>query len=291
MRVTDRMIFDQANRSTAAARERVEEASEQVSSGKRVNHPGDDPAAAALITSQRMAAARMESIQTVTGRATDEANVAWNSLNDLADVISRAKEITLEMGNDTNNAGERAAAANEMDSLVKRAAGILNTQFGNRYIFGGSKDNVPPFDSDGNYSGDTNAREIEIAPGVFEPTAVPAYLLARGGASDVFSTLSDISASLRANDGAAIRAGIGGLDQSLTAVTDSSAKIGSTAATLEMAQNISLGARDAATTEVANLGDADLAEAASNLAMANHALEAAITVSANSFQLSLVNKL
>jgi flagellar hook-associated protein 3 FlgL len=302
MRVTDRMIFDRANRSTQDAHQRVQEAVEQVSTGRRVNHPGDDPAAASLMVTQKMAAERMESIRVTTGRAADETNAAWDAINSLSDILARAKQLTIQMGNDTYSAQQRAAAATEVNGLIRSAAGVLNVQSGNRYIFGGNKDDAPPFNVTGDppltplsvtYVGDAGTRDIEIAPGVLQPVAFRTGTSFTGvaGGANVFTTLQDLSAFLSANDGNGIRNSIGGLDQSIAQVAQGSTDLGGTALTLEIAQNVSLVARDTANTALSNLGDADLAQSATKLALANHALEAAISATAMSFQMSLVDKL
>ena len=47
MRVTDKMMFQNAAANAAKSRDRAQTAMEQVSTGMRVVHPGDDPTVAA----------------------------------------------------------------------------------------------------------------------------------------------------------------------------------------------------------------------------------------------------
>ena len=62
MRITSQMTFDQAQSQIASARDRATQAQNLVSSGIRVVHPGDDPAAAGLMVSQTIAIQRFDVI-------------------------------------------------------------------------------------------------------------------------------------------------------------------------------------------------------------------------------------
>ncbi len=293
MRVTDRMIFDSAAERTLRAREEAEQATQEVTTGRRVVHPGDDPAAAALMSTQKMAADRADSIAKTTSRASDELQSAYDALNGLNEVFSRAKELAVQFGNDTYDAGARATGAPEVDSLFREAVSLLNSQMGDRYIFGGNKDAAPPFDAAGNYGGDAGLRQIEIAPGILEPVSVRADVVAKGvgGGTDVLATLTSLATAMRNNDGNAIRSSLTQFDGSIHQLSLATAQVSSTVETLQTAQTVSRAAKTSAETEIAALGDADIVQASSRLALANHALEAALTASAKSFQLSLLNKL
>ena len=45
-----------------------------------------------------------------------------------------------------------AMGAQQVNTIIGQIVSDLNTQVGNRYIFGGTADNAPPFDTAGNYS-------------------------------------------------------------------------------------------------------------------------------------------
>lgn len=274
------------------ARERVEAATAEATTGRRVVHPGDDPSAAALMSGQKMAAARAESITRTTGRAADEMSHAYDALGDLTSVFTRAKELAVQFGSDTYDATARKFGATEIDGLFRQAIGLLNAQMGDRYIFGGNKDSAPPFDSAGTYLGDAGVRQIEIAPGVLETVSVRADVAAKGvgGGTDALATLTALSAALRSNNGPTIRSSLAQFDASIGQFAEAQSLVSGTVETLDTAQTVSRAAKDSAESQIATLGDADLVQAATKLALANHALEAAIAASAKSFQLSLLNK-
>src|SRR5690348_12687111 len=168
MRVTDKMIFQNAAANAAKSRDRAQTAMEEVSTGMRVVHPGDDPMVAAAMVRGQQTVDRMNAINQNAGRAASEVDSADSALQSLGDVLARARELTVQMGNDSYSATDRAGAATEVDGLIAQAVTLMNTNVNGRYIFGGNKDQTPPFDTAGNYGGDTAVRQVEVAPGVLE---------------------------------------------------------------------------------------------------------------------------
>src|SRR5512138_2797595 len=114
MRVSDSMIYNRAQVDGGAARERLEQATARASTGVRVVHPGDDPAAAGLVTAERIKLQRMEAIASSTGRAADEITAADSALGGIANDLARANELATQLGSDPYSAAERAAGAKEV---------------------------------------------------------------------------------------------------------------------------------------------------------------------------------
>src|SRR6266700_4931320 len=136
MRVTDRMMFDAATMNAAKSRDRAQSAMEEVSTGMRVVHPGDDPAVAAAMVRGQQTVDRLNAINQNASRATDEVDAADASLQGLSNVLARARELAVQMGNDTYSAADRAGAATEIDGLVRQAVTLMNRDVNGRYIFG-----------------------------------------------------------------------------------------------------------------------------------------------------------
>jgi flagellar hook-associated protein 3 FlgL len=293
MRVTDKMIFQNAAANAAKSRDRAQTALEQVSTGMRVVHPGDDPTVAALMVRGQQTIDRMNAINQNASRAGDEVDAADSALQSLSDVLARARELAVQMGNDSYSAADRAGAATEIDGLVQQAVTLMNTNVNGRYIFGGNQDQTAPFDTSGNYNGDTAVRQVEVAPGVLEDSSVRADVAVKGvgGGVDLFATLQSLSTALRSNNGDAIRGSLTDLTTSTTQVTTTLAQVGAMGDAFATAQTLAKSTSDATTKNVSNLSEADVIESSSQLALANSALNATLTAAAQSFSLSLVNKL
>lgn len=293
MRVTDRQIFEGAAARTSAARARAEAATSEASTGLRVIHPGDDAAAAGQIAARRMDATRHDAIRGAVDAANDELAATDGALDAVGTALIRARELTVQLANPVYTAQQRASAAEEIDGLFKTIVAQMNTRVGQRYVFGGFKDGTEPFTAAGVYQGDTGARQIEIAPGVKQTVSLRADVAIAGanGGTDVLGTLSALSAALNANNIPNIQNALTGLDAGIGQVALARTQTGAAMAVLDVASSVGRASRDAALTSISHLAEADTIESASKLALAQRALDAALTASAKSFQLSLLDKM
>lgn len=291
MRVTNQMLFEAQAQQIAAAREKMLEAQAKVTNGQRVNHPGDDPAAAGVIVSHRIALERFDTISQTIASATEEAEVADGALQGISTLISRARELAVQLGNDTYSNTERAGGAQEVRDLFGQIVQLLNTQVAGRYIFGGNIDRTPPFDGLGNYSGDTNVRQVEVAPGLVQSQSVRAdqALKGVGGGVDVFGTLTSLVNAMAANDGVAIRGTLAALSTSVDQVAAAQTQNGGILAGFNSASNINGVAKLSAQRLLSAAADVDVFDAASELTRAQTSLEASLSVAAKSFNLSLMD--
>ncbi len=306
MRVTDQMMYDRAQIDGGAARSRLDAATARASSGVRVAHPGDNPAAAGLAVSERARMQRLDALATSTGRAADEITAADGALNDISDALGRASELAIQLSSAPYDAAQRAAGAKEVQGLISTIAARLDTRVGNRYVFGGTQDSTPPFDglvldasgnvdaaATGVYRGAADVRQVEIAPGVLQDSSVRADVAFRGagGGVDVIATLASLANALAANDPTAVAATIGQIDKGITQLSTARAQSGAIMNTLDAATSANQAARDDSEKRLSGLADADEIQAAGDLALAQHALDTSLTAIAQSFKFSLLDKL
>jgi len=293
MRVTSRMSFDLAQAQMMAARDRAVQAQQQVTTGMRVDHPGDDPAAAGVMVSQGIAIQRLDTIDKTTSGAQGEVQTADGALQSVSTLLQRAQDLAIQLGNDTYSATERAAGSQEINSISSQIVQLMNTQVGGRYIFGGNVDSTPPFDATGAYSGDAAVRQIEIAPGLLQASSIRADITMKGvgGGVDVFSTLSALSTALANNDGAAVRSSVTGINQATDQISSALTTTGGILSAFDSAQQIGSVAKDSAQKVLSAQSEVDIFKATSDLTLAQQSLQATLAVTAQSFNVSLLNYL
>lgn len=119
---------------------------QQLSSGKRVSAPSDDPLAAsqAVLLSQSMA----EKEQYVLARTFAQQNMAMEEtvLRSSADTIKDIKAVLVNASNGTLSDDDRESLALQLDGLREQLLGQANAVDGNgRYIFAGYANDKPPF--------------------------------------------------------------------------------------------------------------------------------------------------
>ncbi|HWV37332.1 MAG TPA: flagellar biosynthesis protein FlgL [Vulgatibacter sp.] len=293
MRVTDRLLFESASRYAGIAREKMDSAQREVHTGLRVRHPGDDPTAAGLIVAGRSNVERLQSLSQTMGRVSDELLVADTALAGVTTSLMRIQQLATSLGNETNGPEALQAGALEVDALRQNILSLLNTQSSGRYIFGGNQDAAPPFDPSGAYLGDAGVRQVEIAPGIYQTFSVrmDEAIAGAGGAVDVMATIQDLIAALQAGDNAAVRSTLDDLQRSITQVAGARTRIGASMSIIEAAMNVGGMLEDGAVEGLARLTDADQFESMSKLVLAQRALDAALTASASSFRLTIIDKL
>jgi len=150
----------------------IAQTQQQISTGKQVNLPSDDPTAYAAIQTLK----NKQSSLTQYGRnitiAQQSLNLEGTALTQTSSLLSRLKELTIQADNGTNNKADRQAIAAEMTQIKDQLISLANTTDANGdYIFGGTKSQVQPFtpSSDGtqvDYAGDDGRRNVNIGDGI-----------------------------------------------------------------------------------------------------------------------------
>ena len=293
MRVTDTMLFARAAQDGGAARTRAEEAMARASTGLKLSRPGDDPAGAGQVILDQGVAARASTIATVATAASDELTAAGSALNDVTNSLARLREIAVQFSNGTYDAAARANAASEVQSLTGSIVASLNTRVGDRYVFAGTADDAPPFDGAGNYSGDTGVRQVEVAPGVWEASSIRADVAFRGvgGGTNLFSTLAGLATALQTNNATGVAAALDPLAASTAQLATAHGQLGNAMNVFDTAAAANRTVSGDATTRASHLTDADQIQAATDLALAQRALEASLSATSSSFKFTLLDYL
>lgn len=113
---------------------------EKLSSGKRINRSGDDPAGMAISESllAQLNGATQAARNTMDGSSL--IGVADGALNETSDMLNRMEELAIQAGNGTYSDSDRAIIQNEMDELQKGIDDIgKNTEFNGKNLLDGSQ--------------------------------------------------------------------------------------------------------------------------------------------------------
>jgi flagellar hook-associated protein 3 FlgL len=122
----------------------------ELSTGKQVNSPSDNPASAAIIQQLNQTLADRQSFSTNLNSASSQLGEVDNSLSSLNDLLQQAQTIASQNVGSTATASQRQSAAAVVQTLISQSLSVGNTQFNGVYIFGGDKSNQAPFSSDSN---------------------------------------------------------------------------------------------------------------------------------------------
>src|SRR5437867_9240936 len=142
MRIPDNTPYVSFLRDLQQTQEQLLDIQRMVTSGKKVQKPSDDPAAAADIvrlSSEKAAADQF-------GKNIDAAKLRLTAADTALDgvelIVERAREVALgSLSNLSNNGSAQA----EIDSIREQLLFAANTTQQGRYIFGGTKTMTAPF--------------------------------------------------------------------------------------------------------------------------------------------------
>jgi flagellar hook-associated protein 3 FlgL len=96
-------------------------------------------------------------------------NITESSLQQLTDILVKAKEIGIAQSSDLYNPEVRGSVANEIKQMRNQALSIANKRIGQKFLFGGHKTLNTPFEPDGTYNGDKGKSTVEISKDFFVP--------------------------------------------------------------------------------------------------------------------------
>lgn len=145
MRVTNQSVSTLVMDRLQQAFRRMAHAQEAVSSGKRINRLSDDPIGAVRVLDLRSVEASLGQYERNLKTTLQFLEQNDAMLDHVVQNLTRAKELTLAMANDTNSLTERMQAAKEVRQIFLQVLSLANTKVENRFLFGGFKNGVAPF--------------------------------------------------------------------------------------------------------------------------------------------------
>lgn len=282
-RVTDSANTARFSSQVARGQQRVQAAQERLASNSRINRPSDDPDGAASVLRLRTAQAMIDVFKRNVGAAEDSLAATDAALDSYETILERARALLTQGASGTANAEARATVAAELDGLRERALALANTRHGDSYLFGGTRQDAPPFDS----TGAPDPRPASARLVQFERGAAPvnvgvtAETVFADSSGTIFDALASASAALRGTgDPAADEAATSAAMERVSAL-GGVARVARTSVGVRLAQAESTRERltndfIALETVIQRTETVDMAEAAIALSEASRALEATL---------------
>lgn len=201
MRVTERSRIETLGLANSRNASMLEKATKVAASNQRVSKPSDDPAAYGAMVRRNHDVAMLETRADTASRTQGELEIANNSLSAGVDVLERAQEAAVQGANATADPNARKLLAQDVKAMRTELMSIANTKYGNRYIFGGTKTDTLPFDTNGQFQGNDQQITVPVMDGVNLPGNVSgAKAFTSAGGRDIFADLQELADALDAND-------------------------------------------------------------------------------------------
>jgi len=272
----------------------IEEASRQVSSGKRVNVASDAPSEIDTILQLRTGQARNQQIQANLAVAKTDAAAADNALNSATKLMDRARSLAAQGASFTLDASGRQSLAGEAQSLLEQMVAISRTTVQGRYVFGGDSDDSPPYQVD--LTADNGVTRLTNAPATrrVEDSSGGSFAVAKSAAEifdarnaddslatgNVFAALNSLRTGLLANDTTQITTASSAIEVAARQLNLSQAFYGTVQNRIDDASNYSSAYDMQLKIELGQKQDADVTAAALAITQGNTQLQAAFAMQA-----------
>ena len=288
MRISTSMIFQQGAAKISDLQTNLVKTQQQLSTGRRILTPADDPVAAAraldVTQSQSVNAQYATNRQTAIGSLT----AVDSTLASVTSVLQDVKTQTVYAGNGTLSNSDRSNLATQLSSDLDQLLALANTTDGiGNYLFSGYQTGTQPFvktATGAQYNGDQGQRQIQVDSSRQMAVSDSGQAIFQGNNQDVFKTLTDLITLLQTPvttpaGSAALTAGLttanGNIDQSLNNVLTTRASVGSRLRELD-SLNSAGSSRDIQYSQtLSQLQDVDYAKAISQLTQQQTTLQAA----------------
>src|SRR6266852_3751495 len=185
----------------------AQQALREISSGRSVNEPSDNPTAAALLVENNDQATfnngYLRSLNSVQGQF----STADSTLSSVVTALQRAISLGVEGANGTLSDSDRAAVATELQGIQSQLVSLANTSYQGRYVFAGTNTNAPPFVADNTvasgvrYAGNNGVNQVSIGSGYKLAVNLPGSQLFSAAGNDVFLAIDTLIQALQTNTG------------------------------------------------------------------------------------------
>ena len=271
--------------------ERMQASQNQISSGKKLTKPSDDPSAAADVVNVDSVRATSAQYLDNAGTANSRLQIADNALDGVQQVIDRIRTLALMAQNGTSSP---SLSVEEISGLRDQLLSYANTEFEGQFMFAGSNTDSAAYDKASNgaitYSGNSDEVRLQVGKASTLQSQIPGDQVFSGSV-DIFQTLTDLVAAMNSGSTSAIQTQVTKLEQFSQNVSSSRTKLGGLMNGATAAQNELKQADLTLVAHLSQLQDADLAQALSEFTQSQNALQAATAVGARVGSVSILDYL
>lgn len=296
MRVSERMRYDVTSSRVEKAKGANTKMLDIISTQKKINKISDDPVALGQVVRHKNRISNQQQYQKNIKYSMGFIERTESAISSIHDFLMRAKELAVSMSNDTYDASSRRAAALEVKEIIEAVVAIGNTSLGNRYIFGGFRNQTPPISNQGQYVGDDGLQFLQIGDNAFKQINIRARNLfeaspdeAAKGHYTMINSLSILYEGLQTDDVPMVRNALDELDYQMDKTSSYQAKLGAIFNALNDAEKqLELG-EEVSMENLSHLEDADIYKASSDFKRTETVLQSTLMASNKLLQPSLLN--
>jgi flagellar hook-associated protein 3 FlgL len=267
----------------------------QISTGRSVNVPSDNPTAAALLVENNDQATftggYLQSISSVQGQL----STASSTLSSFTTSLQQAVSLGIEAANGTVSASDQAAIVVQLQGIQSQLVSQANATYEGNYVFAGTKTNTAPYVVDDSspsgvdYVGNSGVNEVSIGNGYKLAVNQPGSQLFSARGNDVFLAINNLITAVQTNSG--IGTAVSAVSAASSYLSAQTVFYGNAQDQTQSQTNYLNTAQLQISQQQGTLGGVNLAEAATNLTQAQTDTQAALAAIGKLSQDNLFNYL
>lgn len=268
MRVTQQMLHQNAVRHMNQNLGRMEKTNNQLSSGKILHKPSDDPYEVSKSMNLKSTIAANGQYERNTNEAKLWLDETDQNINQMVNVMQRVRELAVQGSNETLTPQDREAIAIEVKELTNQIQQFSETKVIGEY---------PLFS--------TEEKKFKIAEGIEVPANVSAESLFDNAGVNLFDTLGTLISNLGSGGPIQLDQIDKGIDQLLTTSAETGARLNRVESIENRVQDTNL----ALQSMLSSIEDVDYAETITKLKSEESVYQASLAASAKIIQPSLMD--
>jgi flagellar hook-associated protein 3 FlgL len=167
IRVSTAMMFQNGQQAIGNSQSQLISTELQLSTGKQINTPSDNPIGAANVASLDNTVSQLTQFKSNQTEAQLQLNLADSTMGSFVNLVQDAQSRLVQAGDASYSDSQRAALAQGLQGDLNQMIGLANTSDGQGgYLFAGSQQSAPPFSQTGNsvtYHGDSTLQSIQVS--------------------------------------------------------------------------------------------------------------------------------
>lgn len=290
LRVTQGMVSARMMRNLSANYARMNVSQNELSTGRKINKPSDDPVGITYALRYRSEAAMNEQFERNIDVAKSYIDQTDTVLSEINEMLQRANELTTKGLNGTNPQSALDAIAKELEEIYTGMIEAGNSQLNGKYIFNGQKTDVKPY-AIGTETTDAAHIDYQLGMGVEAPINITGNEAFGTGSTSLFSVVKGLASAFSSGNQATATTLFNNLKTGLEKFSQVRSEVGARSNRITLMENrlsdLSLSLEDL----TSKVEDADIAEVITRLQADQSVYQASLSTGAKIIQRSLVDYL
>jgi flagellar hook-associated protein 3 FlgL len=273
----------------------LQTALQQVSTGKRVNLPSDDPAASAALVQSLNQSAISDQYSANATTALTQTQAADEALSSVTTLLNQAITAGTAGAQSTLTSTQKQAYATEVQGLLTSVVAAANTTVSGVSIFGGTVNGTAAFTANSSggytYNGNSDINYVAVGDTLKVQTNVPGNQIFQQSGSSVLGSLQQLVTALNSGTSAQIGAATDAVTTALDYVAQQHTIYGNSSNQLTSQETFLSQEQVTLTSQQNSLVGIDTATAAENLAQAETQNSATLEAAAKALPNNLLTYL